>query len=297
MKRIQTLLTAIILLVVFTSCTGQDNTKKEPITQSYITHTSTAHHKVALEVLKASKEWIEAFNNGDAKACVAPYYDNAIMSAMPFGIKKGIKEITEFWVPFIASGATDLVYTNVGIEVVDENTAFLSANWSMNVGRGIIYSEKWEKKDGKWGYSYDNFEVLERYETPRDNSTVNPVASHIDLENIIKKSMEWIDGFNSGKGDVCGNGYFENATMNAIPFATVNGKENIEAFWTKLIADRATNLIYHNPTFKAITDNSATLSSMWSMNIGEGKIYQEKWEKKDGKWELTYDEFQVLKQY
>jgi hypothetical protein len=46
-----------------------------------------------------------------------------------------------------------------------------------------------------------------------------------------------------------------------------------------------------------VTANSGILSSDWSMNIGEGKIYNEKWEKKDGKWKLSYDEFEVITQY
>ncbi|WP_420571246.1 hypothetical protein [Kordia sp.] len=295
MKSIKITMIALIITLSFTACSGQTNSEKEPI-QAYIQHAPTTHHEVALEVLKASKEWILQFNTGNAKACVDRYDKNAVMSAMPFGVKNGIKEISEFWTPFMESGATNLVYTNVRIEVVNETTVFLSANWSMNVGEGVIYQEKWEKKNGEWLYTYDNFEVLKQYETPRKNNT-NPVASHEALEEVIKASIKWTTGFNTGNGTICGNGYSENATMNAVPFASINGKKGIKDFWTKLIKDGATNLTYHNPTFQAITNNTATLSASWSMNIGEGKIYQEKWEKKGNEWVLTYDEFQVLKQY
>ena len=285
----------LIVALLITACSEPKAIKKEQV-QAYTHHAPTAHHKIALEVLKASKEWIQQFNKGNAKACVAGYTDNAVMSAMPFGVKQGKKEISEFWTPFMESGATNLVYTNVRIEVVNDTTVFLSANWSMNVGEGIIYQEKWEKKDGKWLLTYDNFEVLQQYETPKESHT-NPVASHEVLEEIIKASMKWTQGFNTGNATICGNGYSENATMNAVPFASITGKEGIQGFWSKLINDGATNLTYHNPIFQAITKNSATLSSSWSMNIGEGKIYQEKWEKKGNEWVLTYDEFQVLKQY
>ncbi len=296
MKHLKTIVTAITLVIAFTSCIRQDKTKKAPVTQSYQEHGTTAHHEVALEVLSASKNWIEQFNKGNTRACLDRYDNNATMSAMPFGIKKGIKEISEFWTPFIASGATNLIYTNVRIEVVNKTTVFLSANWSMNVGRGVIYQEKWEKKDGEWVYTYDNFQILEQFKTPRPNTT-NPVASHIALEEAIKTSITWTNGFNSGKSAICGNGYSDNATMNAVPFASINGKEGIKGFWAKMMQDGAKNLIYHNPTFKAITNKAVVLSSQWSMNIGEGNVYQEKWEKKDGKWVLTYDEFEVLTQY
>ncbi len=264
--------------------------------QRYTDQEPNAHHKVALDVIAASKEWIANFNQGNTKEVAQGYVQTAVMSAMPFGIKKGIKEIDNFWTPFIKKGATDLVYTELSIEVVNETTAFLSANWSMNVGRGVIYQEKWEKLNGKWVLTYDNFEVLEQFKTPKKRNNTTPV-SHNQLEEVIKASIEWTNGFNTGKGNICGEGYFDNATMNAVPFASINGKEGIESFWTKLIADGAKNLTYNNPTFKMVTDNSATLSSNWSMNIGEGKIYQEKWENKNGTWRLSYDEFKVLKKY
>ncbi|WP_350293722.1 hypothetical protein [uncultured Croceitalea sp.] len=286
----------VLFLAVPSSSYAQTTSAKEKISQRYTEQNSTTQHQVALDILAASKVWITNFNKGNKKAVIEAYAPTAVMCAMPFGVKQGRKDIEDFWVPFIESGATNLVYTDVSIEVVNDSTAFLSANWSMNVGRGVIYHEKWEKINGKWSYTYDNFEVLEQYDTPLVNTT-DPIASHTVLEEIIRASMQWTNGFNAGKGDICGNGYIENATMNAVPFASIIGKKEIQAFWTKLIADGAKNLIYNNPKFEVLTPNSAVLSADWSMNIGKGKIYQEKWEKKDGKWLLTYDEFEVLKQY
>jgi len=288
MKHIRAIITLLVLIVSISSFGQSENTNTE--------YSPVAHHKIALEVLEASKKWISSFNNGNAESCVQGYAQEAVMSAMPYGIKKGVKEISEFWTPFIKSGATNLVYSNVSIEVADNATAFLSANWSMNVGRGIIFQEKWEKIEGQWLLTYDNFKVLEKFEAPRDNNA-NPIGSHIVLEEVIKESMKWIKGFNAGKKEVCGNGYTDNATMNAMPFASVQGKASIEDFWEKLIADGAKNLTYHNPIFTVKTDTSVLLSSNWSMNIGEGKIYLEKWDKLDNTWLLTYDEFQVIKQH
>lgn len=95
----------------------------------------------------------------------------------------------------------------------------------------------------------------------------------------------------------CGDGYSIDAVMNAYPFGGFKGKEIISGFWNTLIQDGAKNITYHNPTFKTTTKQSAFISSLWSMNIGEGKIYQEKWENINNQWVLTYDEFEVLKQY
>lgn len=296
MKNIKVGILALLVTIGFVSCKEKSKTEPIEVKQSFVEHSPTKHHEIALEVLDASKKWIKEFNKGNAEACVKGYDENAVMSAMPFGIKTGTKEISEFWTPFIESGATNLIYTNVNVEVANDTTAFLSANWSMNVGRGIIYQEKWEKKEGQWLLTYDNFQVLEQFEKPKENNT-NPIGSHLILEDVIKASKNWIQGFNSGKSEICGNGYSENATMNAIPFASINGKEGIHSFWKGLISDGAKNLTYHNPIFKVTTNNTAFLSSQWSMSIGEGKIYQEKWEQINNKWLLTYDEFKVLKQY
>jgi ketosteroid isomerase-like protein len=289
--------TLFLMLFNFSSCTSPEIIKEKQIAQqSFQEHSPLAHHKVALEVLEASKTWINAFNNGNSQQCVDGYSDDAVIHATPFGVKKGTQEIMDFWKPFIASGASNLVYTNVHIEVANETTAFLGANWSMNIGKGIIYQEKWEKINDKWVLTYDDFEVLEQFATPKENKTP-PTESHTVLEAVINASRNWTNGFNNQNSTICGNAYAKEASMNAIPFASLHDKKSIHDFWAKLIADGARNLTYHNPTFQVLTTERVLLTSSWSMNIGEGKIYQEKWIKEDGNWVLGYDEFQVLKQY
>ena len=42
----------------------------------------------------------------------------------------------------------------------------LSADWRMNVGRGVITMEKWVKQsDGNWLLEQDDFEVVEQFST------------------------------------------------------------------------------------------------------------------------------------
>ena len=297
MKRIQYVLLGTMTLFLG-SCNNKEvsETLKPRLIQAYQEHGPVAHHFTALEVLTASKEWIAAFNTGSGEDCGNGYDASAVMQAMPFGKKQGKKEITSFWTSLKESGASNLVYSQVGIEVVDEKTAFLSANWQMNIGRGVIYHEKWEKKETGWVMTYDGFEVLEQFEVPLANA-VNPIASHIVLEEVVKTSIDWVNAFNSQKGEQCGEGYLKEATMNAEPFLRAQGIGEITEFWKKLISDGAKNLIYHNPSFKQVAPDRVLLSSDWSMNIGEGKIYQENWVKEQKKWVFGYDEFQVSKQY
>ena len=108
MTLVKKLLMLSIVMLAFVACNQQDKTTSEPQKQSYTNHTPIAHHEVALEVITASKDWISNFNSGNAKACVAGYTADAVMSALPFGVKTGQKAISEFWTPFMASGATNL---------------------------------------------------------------------------------------------------------------------------------------------------------------------------------------------
>ena len=117
------------------------------------------------EVRICSQNWIESFNRGDVDACVAAYKPDAIMHAKPMGTFTGQNAIDGFWRPFMASGAGQLEYHDVKLEVVNESAVLLSANWRMNVGRGVITMEIWVKQpDGNWVLEQDDFEVLEQFE-------------------------------------------------------------------------------------------------------------------------------------
>ena len=117
------------------------------------------------EVRVCSQNWIQSFNKGDVDACMAAYKADAIMHAKPMGTFTGVDAIDGFWRPFMASGAGQLEYDDIKIEVINESTVLLSANWRMNVGRGVITMEKWVKQsDGNWLLEQDDFEVLEQFE-------------------------------------------------------------------------------------------------------------------------------------
>ena len=120
--------------------------------------------RVMAAVLEASVAWVRSFNDGNTDACVAAYTPGAVMEAKPMGRFEGRQAIDDFWRPFMASGATDLVYRDVKLHVVDAKTVELSASWSMNVGYGIITCERWvEEADGAWRLLFDAFEIQEQY--------------------------------------------------------------------------------------------------------------------------------------
>ncbi|APD05915.1 hypothetical protein UJ101_00366 [Flavobacteriaceae bacterium UJ101] len=122
------------------------------------------NHTQLEEVLKASKGWMNAFNTGNAKGCANAYTENTKMVVTPMGTYEGKQAVFEFWDTLINQGAKDVVYTNTKLETIDDRTVLLSANWSMNIGRGIITEEKWVKQDdGKWLLEFDAFEIQEQY--------------------------------------------------------------------------------------------------------------------------------------
>jgi ketosteroid isomerase-like protein len=124
----------------------------------------TNDEKIKQAVLVCSQKWIEAFNKGDADTCIAGYQADAVINAKPLGTFKGTGEIDAFWRPFMASGAGELKYSDVKLEVVDATTVLLSAIWTMNVGRGIITLEKWVlQNEGNWLLVQDDFEIQENF--------------------------------------------------------------------------------------------------------------------------------------
>ena len=115
-------------------------------------------------LLATSRAWIAGFNRGDVAACVAAYAPDAVMNARPMGSFTGRAEIEGFWRPFLESGAGELVYSDVKLEVVDARSVVLSASWSMNVGRGVITKELWLRQDDQsWLLQEDDFEVQEQF--------------------------------------------------------------------------------------------------------------------------------------
>ena len=86
------------------------------------------------------------------------------MDAKPMGTFTGTQEIENFWRPFMSSGAKNLEYQEITLEVISDSIVHLSANWRMNVGHGVITLEKWIKQSsGQWLLAHDAFEVLEQF--------------------------------------------------------------------------------------------------------------------------------------
>jgi len=111
------------------------------------------------------------------------------------------------------------------------------------------------------------------------------------LENASEK---WRAAFNTKNAKGCALQYESDAVMTAKPFGTFTGKEEIQAFWQKLIDDGFSDVEYINPEIEIIDERSAVLVSGWKMNNAKGVITKELWVlQSDGTAKLRIDEFEI----
>lgn len=107
-------------------------------------------------------------------------------------------------------------------------------------------------------------------------------------------SQRWKVAFNGGDAAGCAAAYEPDAVMNAKPLGSFTGRADIEAFWTKLIADGYCDVEYIDPQIEILDDRSAILSAGWRMNKAHGVITKELWViQPDGTALLREDDFEV----
>jgi len=118
-------------------------------------------NKEILDLCKAGiSAWQKAFNNQNAAGCAAQYTQDCIMEAKPLGIFKGQEEIQACWQNIIDQGFTNVEYSNVDWQLVEEGGYILTSNWQMNKAFGVVHREHWiVEQDGKARLKSDSFEI------------------------------------------------------------------------------------------------------------------------------------------
>ena len=114
-----------------------------------------------LQACKAGiSAWQQAFNRQDAAGCAAQYEEDAVMEARPMGTFKGQAEIQAFWQQIIDGGYSDVDYTDVEWQQVDDNSYILTSKWTMNKAYGVVHRELWVlQDDGSAKLKEDDFEI------------------------------------------------------------------------------------------------------------------------------------------
>ncbi len=117
------------------------------------------------EILATARRWADAFNQGDAVGCAKIYADDAELHAEPIAQVTGRANIQKFWQQIIEQGHTKVRYLDPKVELVSNDRAILSSPWSMNLARGMIHREEWQReKDNVWRLKHDHFEIMDQFD-------------------------------------------------------------------------------------------------------------------------------------
>lgn len=115
------------------------------------------------------------------------------------------------------------------------------------------------------------------------------------LEAVEQGSSKWKSAFNSGDSKGCADQYEKEAVMEARPFGTFTGHEEIMGFWQKLIDDGFSDIEYFDTKIEPVDEKSAILKSNWKMNKAKGIIHKELWViQPDGSAKLHIDIFEAI---
>ncbi len=131
-------------------------------------------------------------------------------------------------------------------------------------------------------------------QTPTTEKREINIMTNSIMNAATTASEKWKSCFNAGDAAGCASCYEEDAKMVATPFGEFNGREAIEAFWAKIIADGFADVKYTDIVVKQIDDNSAVLTATWKMNNASGIITNELWVlQDDGSARLREDHFEA----
>lgn len=104
----------------------------------------------------------------------------------------------------------------------------------------------------------------------------------------------WQKAFNSQDAVGCAEQYAEGTVMEARPFGTFIGREEIQSFWQNIIDQGFSEVDYSDVQWEAEGEDGFILSAQWTMNKAFGVVHREHWKiQEDGKARLVFDDFEV----
>ena len=122
------------------------------------------------------------------------------------------------------------------------------------------------------------------------------MKKEIIINEVKLVSKNWVENFNKGNIKKCIDVYTDDALMIVKNKGDFKGKNAIKEFWLEL-TKKAKSISYFNTSFEFINNDTVHLKSNWKMDICEGIITLEKWQRQQsGQWKLIDDRFEVLKE-
>lgn len=106
----------------------------------------------------------------------------------------------------------------------------------------------------------------------------------------------WQKAFNKQDAAGCAGQYTADSVMDARPFGTFKGREQIQAFWQNIMDQGYADVSYTDVVWQASdsAEQGYILTSKWTMNKAFGVVHKEHWVvEADGKARLLSDDFEI----
>ena len=181
--------------------------------------TAPSENKAAADEVTAA--WTKAFNAGDAGALAALYADNAHSTAPGGGPTTGRTQIEAYWRADMKPGETTALKTTDSI--AQGNLLHVSGTYEVaeKGGAKVAYGQfeqLWTKVDSNWKVQSEIW-------------ALDPMAQR-DPDVAEQLESAWTTAYNAGDAAKLAALYDQDAILSTRPTGNVEGKKDIEFFWT-----------------------------------------------------------------
>ena len=132
-------------------------------------------------------------------------------------------------------------------------------------------------------------------------------SSAVDSHSLHDKSPEdellalcqqgiaiWQSAFNQQDAAGCAAQYTQDSVMDARPFGTFTGRDEIQTFWQGIMDQGYSDVAYSDVKWEKADGRGFLLTSSWTMNKAFGVVHKEHWVvEADGKARLLSDDFEI----
>jgi nuclear transport factor 2 (NTF2) superfamily protein len=132
-----------------------------------------------------------------------------------------------------------------------------------------------------------------------NTSTLNTeIESPISESNVLEACQQgiasWQVAFNQQDAAGCAAQYTKDSVMDARPFGTFKGRDEIQNFWQGIMDQGFSDVAYSDVKWQKADGRGFILTSSWTMNKAFGVVHKEHWViEEDGKARLLSDDFEI----
>jgi uncharacterized protein (TIGR02246 family) len=226
--------------------------------------------------------WAAAFNKGDAAALASLYADDA-RSLPPGGPQlSGRSQIESYWRADIGGGGATTTLTPVDVVAQGdllqvEGTYAVKGRDGGDLASGQ-YQQLWTRTDGRW---------LVRREMWR----IDPALQR-ETDVAQRLTESWTSAYNAADAKALLALYADDAALSTVQEGTVNGKAEIELFWTADLSGKPSSALTVTDAYVAgelahlegdykVTDSGKITNGryiqLWMRDANGWRIHREMW--------------------